>query len=158
MRFFIMIMDVLSLVGVLLMLLIIPIGIIVHYRRKIAFITVQLEEMIESFDVAEHPVPTMNERDRLAYDKELLLFIDDLIVTELINCKRKELFLEKGKKDIDFDNVIKTVADAVFNGIKPEILASPENILTTEYLAKYIAKRTILSYFKYLEDKVAHTI
>ena len=127
-------------------------------KRKITFITVQVEEMIESSDIAEHPVPTMNERDRLAYDKELLLFIDDLIVTELINCKRKELFLEKGKKDIDFDNVIKTVADAVFNGIKPEILASPENILTTEYLAKYIAKRTILSYFKYLEDKVAHTI
>ena len=42
-----MMMDVLSLVGVLLMLLIIPIGIIVHYRRKITFITVQVEEMIE---------------------------------------------------------------------------------------------------------------
>lgn len=151
-------MDIIALIGILIMLIILPLGIVIYYRRKLTNISIQLNDVIENINIEPHETPTMNEMERLTYSKELLLFIDELVVNELMSTKRKELFLDKERKDIDFDNVIKTVATSVFEGIKPEIFNSPENMLTSTYISKYIAKRTTLSYLKYLEDRVAHTI
>lgn len=151
-------MDIIALIGILIMLIILPLGIVIYYRRKLTNISIQLNDVIENIDIEPHETPTMNEMERLTYSKELLLFIDELVVNELMSIKRKELFLDKERKDIDFDNVIKTVATSVFEGIKPEIFNSPENMLTSTYISKYIAKRTTLSYLKYLEDRVAHTL
>lgn len=153
-----MMMDIIALIGILIMLIILPLGIVIYYRRKLTNISIQLNDVIENIDIEPHETPTMNEMERLTYSKELLLFIDELVVNELMSIKRKELFLDKERKDIDFDNVIKTVATSVFEGIKPEIFNSPENMLTSTYISKYIAKRTTLSYLKYLEDRVAHTL
>ena len=151
-------MDIIALIGILIMLIILPLGIVIYYRRKLTNISIQLNDVIENINIEPQETPTMSEMERLTYNKELLLFIDELVVNELMGTKRKELFLDKERKDIDFDNVIETVATSVFDGIKPEIFNSPENMLTTEYILKYIAKRTTLSYLKYLEDRVAHTI
>lgn len=153
-----MMMDIIALIGILIMLIILPLGIVIYYRRKLTNISIQLNDVIENINIEPQETPTMSEMERLTYNKELLLFIDELVVNELMGTKRKELFLDKERKDIDFDNVIETVATSVFDGIKPEIFNSPENMLTTEYILKYIAKRTTLSYLKYLEDRVAHTI
>lgn len=151
-------MDIIALIGILIMLIILPLGIVIYYRRKLTNISIQLNDVIENINIEPQETPTMSEMERLRYNKELLLFIDELVVNELMSTKRKELFLDKERKDIDFDNVIKTVATSVFEGVKPEIFKSPENMLTSEYILKYIAKRTTLSYLKYLEDRVAHTI
>ena len=153
-----MMMDIIALIGILIMLIILPLGIVIYYRRKLANIGIQLNEIVETIDIEPHENPTMNAMERLAYNKELLLFIDDLVVTELINIKRKEIFLDKGKKDIDFDHVIDSVATTVFEGIKPEIFYSPENMLTRKYIMACITKRTTLAYFKYLENKTAPTL
>ena len=153
-----MMMDIIALIGILIMLIILPLGIVIYYRRKLTNISIQLNDVIENINIEPQETPTMSEMERLTYNKELLLFIDELVVNELMSTKRKELFLDKERKDIDFDNVIKTVATSVFEGVKPEIFKSPENMLTSEYILKYIAKRTTLSYLKYLEDRVAHTI
>ena len=151
-------MDVISLVSILMMIVLIPLSIIIHYRRKLIGLRDELSNMLDEITKIQYPETTMRIDERLQYNKDLIAFIDDLVMTELINSKRFDIFLKTDKKNIDFDKVLTDVSTNVFNALKPEVFVSPDNILTDDYLMKYIQKRTFLVYFNYLDQKVAPSL
>lgn len=153
-----MLMDVISLVSILMMIVLIPLSIIIHYRRKLIGLRDELSNMLDEITKIQYPETTMRIDERLQYNKDLIAFIDDLVMTELINSKRFDIFLKTDKKNIDFDKVLTDVSTNVFNALKPEVFVSPDNILTDDYLMKYIQKRTFLVYFNYLDQKVAPSL
>ena len=90
--------------------------------------------------------------DRMEYTNQLLILIDTMITVEIINEKKGEILLNKKEKNIDADEVIKNISDTVFNGISPNVVIHPDNILTSKYIMKYIQKRTVYMVLSYITD------
>lgn len=153
-----MIMDIISLISILIMLLIFPLSIVIYYRGKIAGLNDEVSRALDDVAKMQYPEPTMRIDERLQYNKELIGFIDDLVTTELVNNKRFDIFLKTDKKNIDFDKVLTDVSTNVFDALKPDVFVNPDNILTSDYLMKYIQKRTFLMYFHYIENRVAPSL
>ena len=140
------------------MLMVFPLSIIIYYRRKIAGLDDEVSRALDVVNKIQYPEPTMRVDERLQYNKELISFIDELVTTELVNNKRFDIFLKTDRKNIDFDKVLTDVSTDVFNALKPDIFVNPDNILTSDYLMKYIQKRTFLMYFQYIENRVAPSL
>lgn len=140
------------------MLMVFPLSIIIYYRRKIAGLDDEVSRALDEVNKIQYPEPTMRVDERLQYSKELISFIDELVTTELVNNKRFDIFLKTDRKNIDFDKVLTDVSTDVFNALKPDIFVNPDNILTSDYLMKYIQKRTFLMYFQYIENRVAPSL
>ena len=90
--------------------------------------------------------------DRMEYNNQLLVLIDTLITVEIINEKKAEILLNKKEKNIDADEVIEYVSKTVFEAINPNVVVHPDNILTSEYIMKYIQKRTVYMVLSYITD------
>lgn len=152
------VMDIIALTGVLMVMLIFPISVAIHFRRKFKKLNAQVEACIETTDNLKMAYPTMDVQSRLNFTKDFLEFIDGLVLSELINSKRFDLFLEKPSLDINFDNTMKEMSEEVFNAIKPELFTNPNLIMNKDYILRYITKKVFLIYFQYVENKVAPNI
>ena len=140
------------------MLAILPLSVMIYYRRKTGTLNGEVSQALDELTKIQYQTATMRIDERLMYSRELMVFIDDLVTMELINSKRFDIFLKTDKKNIDFDKILTEVSTNVFEALKPEIFVNPENILTEDYLMKYIQKRAFLVYFQYIENKVAPSL
>lgn len=103
----------------------------------------------------EPPSATMDGNERIKYTNDLLTFIDNTITSELLNEKRFDIFLRQKNKNLDFDAVLRNVSTNTFNALQEDVIVDPNLIIRSEYLMRYIQKRTFVIYFKYIENNVA---
>lgn len=125
------------------------------YHKKLDNLNVKFTALIDDM---EKRIPTITIDKRLEFNIELLHFIDAMVELEVINQKRFDIFLDKPSKDLDVDRVLQDVSKKIFESLKPEIYTAPDNIVTAEYLMDYIQKKTFITYFTYLKNKVAEQL
>ena len=118
-------MNIVALISILIMCAILPLSIVIYYRKRTGELGYTVSEALDEISKIKQQTPTMRIDDRLAYNKELILFIDDLVTTELINSKRFDIFLKTDKKNIDFDKILTDVSTNVFEALKPAIFVNP---------------------------------
>lgn len=120
-----------------------------YYKKRIELIS---ETILRD---PEPPSATMDGNERIKYTNDLLTFIDNTITSELLNEKRFDIFLHQKNKNLDFDEVLRNVSTNTFNALQEDVLVDPNLIIKSEYLMRYIQKRTFVIYFKYIENNVA---
>lgn len=120
-----------------------------YYKKRIKLIS---ETILRD---PEPPSATMDGNERIKYTNDLLTFIDNTITSELLNEKRFDIFLRQKNKNLDFDAVLRNVSTNTFNALQENVIVDPNLIIRSEYLMRYIQKRTFVIYFKYIENNVA---
>ena len=120
-----------------------------YYKKRIKLIS---ETILRD---PEPPSATMDGNERIKYTNDLLTFIDNTITSELLNEKRFDIFLRQKNKNLDFDAVLRNVSTNTFNALQEDVIVDPNLIIRSEYLMRYIQKRTFVIYFKYIENNVA---
>lgn len=144
-----------SIIVIVLITIIYLILFIGYIRRKNKILRAMEKDAIDSIVEIRNKTPALALDTRVSVTEDILGLIDSMISTELINIKRFEIILNKPSKNLDYEEVIKIVSDKVFHAIEPDVLTSPDIILTSSYLLDYIQKRTSIEYLTYIKNNAS---